>query len=84
MQEFFEGLLTWLYQASAKFLPSDPFERYINNMSLQLPQWAVTARGWLNWLLPFRECLTILSYVITALALYYSVRVLLGWLRAVQ
>lgn len=85
MQEFFQSLLDWLAHASMELLPTDPLAPYIREWGISTaPAWVQTAKGWLNWLMPFSDFAVILSYIMIALAAYYLVRVLLGWLRAVQ
>lgn len=84
MQEFFENLLTWLWNAVNKILPLDPFKKYLDDFAFSLPNWAITAKGWLNWFIPFQDFVYIFTLLLIALGIYYGVRVLLGWLHAVE
>ena len=57
-------------------LPSSPFNNF---QSLEVPY-----LSWLNWVMPISFMVTVVSYWVISIGLYYVVQVVLRWVRAIQ
>lgn len=59
-------------------LPRSPFASFIQSMD-DMP-----FLGWLNWVIPMREIVTIFGAWLGAVALFYLVQVILRWVKVIQ
>lgn len=60
-----------LFDFILKFLPKDPFIKYINNLSV--PQYV----NYVNWFFPVADILNIMAIWLTAISAYYLISVVL-------
>lgn len=78
-------MLSWLFSRINEFLgyalfflPSSPFESYINAVS------SIPFLGWLNWFVPVAQIIAIGQAWLVAIGLFYTVQAILRWIKVVQ
>lgn len=80
------GVLNWLIEQFAKaveavlsVLPDSPIQRYlVSNQDV------VEILGYVNWFVPIGTMMTILTFFLTATAIWYAVRWLLRFAQYVE
>jgi hypothetical protein len=78
MLNTFLGWLNTILGTVMFFLPDDPLQPYIYSMA-DAP-WL----GMLNWFIPFGTFVGIGASWLTAITIFYAVKVLLRWAKAIQ
>lgn len=78
MLDFILGFIEEFLQAVVNFLPSSPFQAFIDSCS------NIPYLRWLNWFVPVGTLIAIGQAWLTAVGLYYMYSVILRWLRAIE
>lgn len=67
--------ISWVAQALSTILPLSPFRDFIDCLE------AVPYLGWLNFFVPVREILVVMTAWLGAIALFYGYSIIMRWLK---
>ena len=67
-------VVEWIVDGVVNIFPASPL-----NWNYTVPEWA----RWMNALIPFQEMVSILAIYVTAVLVYYVVRVTARWIKMV-
>lgn len=67
--------ISWVAQALSTILPLSPFRDFIDSLE------AVPYLGWLNFFVPVREILVVMTAWLGAIALFYGYSIIMRWLK---
>jgi hypothetical protein len=76
----FQGLVDFL-NVLVSWIPNSPFREFINSLGDTLGSEFL---GYLNYFLPISELLVILTAWVNGILVYYTVSIILRWVKAVS